>query len=144
MTTITRPIVYIDDDDDDREIVQLVIGSLPVEYKLHLFSNGQDALHYLQNTTDKPLLILCDINMPLMDGIELRRRIDEEEHLRKKATPFVFYSTAIDPQIAEFTYNSKYQDFYEKATTFSGIQDQIRSMIEYCEGPYHPDSNLKQ
>lgn len=143
MTTTTRPIVYIDDDDDDREMVQLAIGSLPVEYKLHLFSNGQDALDYFQNTTDEPLLILCDISMPLMSGVELRRRVDEEEHLRKKAAPFVFYSTTINPQIAEFTHNYEYQGFHEKATTFSGVQDQIRSMIEYWEGRHHPNSNLE-
>jgi CheY-like chemotaxis protein len=140
---MTGPIIYIDDDDDDREMIRLVIGSLPIDYKLHLFSNGQDALLYLQNTTDRPLLILCDVNMPVMSGIELRRRINEEEHLRKIATPFVFYSTSINSQITDFIHNYKDQGFYEKAITFSGIQDQIRSMIEYWESRHSPNSNLK-
>lgn len=50
-------------------------------YKVCGASNGQDALELLQKADTAPCLILLDVMMPVMDGIEFRRRQLQESHL---------------------------------------------------------------
>ena len=80
--------------------------------------------------------------MPLMNGIELRKCINENEYLKKRATPFLFYTTEVNPIVIELACENTVQGFYEKAITYADIVDQIRSMVEYWERCFHPNSKL--
>ena len=136
------PIVYIDDDQDDQALFQMAVESLQIPNALRLFSNGLEALHYLETTEEKPLLILCDINMPLMSGIELRKHINQTEYLRRKAIPFVFYTTGVNSKLVEIAYDHTVQGFYEKARSYANLQQQIRLLVEYWENCLHPNSEF--
>jgi CheY-like chemotaxis protein len=74
-----KTILLIDDDYLDVESVKRALKKLPVEYDLHVAHNGVDGLALLTGDTDHlkiiPDLILLDINMPKMNGIELLRII---------------------------------------------------------------------
>src|SRR4051812_14243651 len=83
-------ILIIDDDRDDRELIEEVLQDLKVDNPLVAFPNGLEALDYLKASPGQPFLILCDINMPVMDGITLRKQVNDNEVLRKKSIPFVF------------------------------------------------------
>ena len=52
------------------------------------------AFEYLVTTTDEIFLIISDMNMPVMTGMELKQAIDNDPILRKKSIPFIFSSTA--------------------------------------------------
>ncbi len=82
---ITGPILIIDDDLDDWEIFKMIFTELGVENNLLFFDKAKKALDYLYETKDKPFLILCDVNMPLMTGIEFRKKLNEDEYLRRKS-----------------------------------------------------------
>lgn len=86
----TGPIIIIDDDQDDQEMIDRILGRLPLKNEIKKFFDDEKALSYFLKTTDSPLLVLCDINMPLMNGIELKQTIQKNENLCKKTTPFVF------------------------------------------------------
>lgn len=69
--SLDRPqVLVVDDDLDIREIVSEVLTD--AGYKVIVASNGEIALRLLE--TERPALILLDLNMPVMDGIEFRRR----------------------------------------------------------------------
>lgn len=57
------PIVVIEDDADDQEILAEIFGKLDYKNPIMYFSDGEEALTYLINTEIKPFLILSDINM---------------------------------------------------------------------------------
>jgi CheY-like chemotaxis protein len=64
------PIVIIDDDNDDLELLSEAFKALDTKNKLHSFKSSDEALVYLNATKEQPLLILCDVNMmALMDLI---------------------------------------------------------------------------
>src|SRR5688572_548563 len=87
------PLIIVEDDIDDQDIIKEVFESLGLSNTLLLFSDGYDALRYLKTTTDQPFLILCDINLPKLNGLELRELINADPWLRRKSVPFIFFST---------------------------------------------------
>jgi CheY-like chemotaxis protein len=57
------------------------------------FDDGNAALNFLMKTEVEPFIILSDINMPKLNGIDLREKIHKNEQLRFKSIPFLFLST---------------------------------------------------
>jgi CheY-like chemotaxis protein len=47
----------------------------------------------MQKSDEQPFLILYDINMPCMNGLELRRALAGDARLKKKSIPFIFLTT---------------------------------------------------
>lgn len=66
------PIVIIEDDLDDQQILTEIFNELPYGNKLVFFDDGVQALEYLTDTDIEPFLVLSDINMPKLNGMELR------------------------------------------------------------------------
>ncbi len=57
------PIILIEDDPDDQELMEEVFKSLGVENQLKFFYSSMDAYSYLRTTEEKPFLILSYINL---------------------------------------------------------------------------------
>lgn len=57
MTHQNRPILFNDDDEDDRHFYQFSLQEVAPNHPLVLFSNGQQALDYLLTTDTEPFLI---------------------------------------------------------------------------------------
>ena len=77
----TKPMVIVEDDMDDCEILKQTLHEIGVDNTLRCFRNGAVALDYLKKTKETPFIIISDINMPEMDGIELRKYIIEDKIL---------------------------------------------------------------
>ena len=81
------PIIIIEDDSDDQELLTEVFQKLNYGNKVIFFSEGEKALDYLNTTTEPPFLILSDINLPKLDGIALRRKLKTDARLSNKCIP---------------------------------------------------------
>ena len=133
------PIILIDDDRDEGEILEDVFAKWSIPNPLQCFYTGKEALHYLQTTTDKPFLILCDISMPEMNGIQVRKKINEDEYLRRKCIPFVFYTTSATEQAINAAYEMSVQGFFQKGHDAAEIERLIRCIHEYWSCCRHPN-----
>jgi len=130
--------MLIDDDEDDQYLIRSILKDLNVRNELRLFENGQQAIDYLLVTEDKPLIILCDINMPIMNGLELRDTIDGNPYLKKKAIPFVFMSTSANKSLISKAYASTIQGFYKKEHDYELFKVYINLIINYWKSCLHP------
>ena len=65
------PIVIIDDDLDDRELLGDLSKELRGDHEIRYFVNGVEAAKYLETTSEQPFIILCDVNMPMMNGVTM-------------------------------------------------------------------------
>ncbi|HEY0656332.1 MAG TPA: response regulator [Chryseosolibacter sp.] len=135
-----EPIVIIDDDTDDHYIFDEVCRRMNLGNELKFFTSALQALEYLRSTNDQPFIIFCDVNMPKMTGLELRRAIDQDEGLRRKSIPFVFFTTAASkPQVVE-AYNLTVQGFFIKESTFDETEKVLRLIFEYWKKCRHPNA----
>jgi|SRR5688572_11015856 len=137
---ITDPIVIVEDDADDQYFIKSICDKLGVTSELLFFDNGKDALDYLKATNRKTFLILCDINMPIMNGLELRRQIQMDEKLRRKSIPFIFLSTAARPKEVEEAYDLTVQGFFVKASQLKDMEMDLELILKYWQNCKHPNS----
>lgn len=137
---IDDPIVIVEDDADDQYFIRTIFEKLGVTAELRFFEDGLSALTYLETATSKTFLILCDINMPVMNGLELRRKIQENIELRKKSIPFVFLSTAARPREVEEAYDLTVQGFFVKASQLTEMEKSLELILQYWMNCKHPNS----
>lgn len=136
----TGPIVIIDDDADDHEMIERILVKLKVKNEVKKFRDGEDALEYLKHTKDKPFIIICDINMPRMNGLQLKETIDKNPVLRMKGIPFVILSTAANPKQIVQAYQQNVQGFFVKGESLSVLQNSVTRIIEYWQSCLHPNN----
>lgn len=138
--SIKGPIISIEDDVDDQYLIKSVIDELGISNKLIFFGNGLDALLYLETTKEQPFIIICDINMPVMNGLELRQRIEANEYLKQKSIPFVFLSTADNPRYIRTAYDLTIQGFFKKDNSFHDLKQRIKTIFDYWQSCLHPNN----
>jgi len=134
------PIVIVEDDHDDQELIAESLRDLGGEHELRIFPNGKEALDYLCTTSEQPFIIICDINMPVMDGFQFRQSIQSDEYLRRKSIPFVFLSTDASPFAVIKAYDLTVQGFFKKPTSFDVLRDTLKMMMDYWSTCKHVNS----
>ena len=139
-----RPIIILDDDMDDQEIMREVLEDLQVPYRIDFYMHAKDLLDYLYTTKEVPFLIFSDVNLPSMNGLELRKIIFENEYLRIKSIPFIFLSTSSDEFAVKEAYNLTVQGYFVKQYSIPDIKATIKLIINYWEQCEHVNSRLKQ
>ena len=130
--------MIIEDDQDDQEILGLVFKELNYKNEIIFFSYCESALNYLTATSIEPFIIFSDINMPKLNGIELRSKIHENEDLRMKSIPYLFFSTGAEQQHVIDAYSKSVQGFFIKPFDFIEMKEMIKCIIEYwykCVSP---------
>ena len=127
------PIIIVDDDTDDQHIYAEVIKSMGIPNPIRFFDNGKAALHYLSTTPEQPFIILSDINMPQMNGLEFKEAIQADEFLRVKGIPFVFISTNADGSVVTKAYVLSVQGYFIKPSSMDEIRVMLKNIFDYWE-----------
>ena len=131
-------VVIIEDDADDQDVIKMLCQQMNICDQLVFIENGTKALQYLRSAKQKPFLILCDINMPGMNGLDLRNEINKDEELRKKSIPFIFFSTAATNKQIERAYDMTVQGFFLKGNTFDETAESLDLIFKYWRKCKHP------
>ena len=129
--TKSGPIVIIEDDLDDQEIMDEIFKRLNCPNKVIFFNDGEEAFAYISEPDVAPFLILSDINMPRLSGLELRERIQANEDLRMKCIPFIFFTTTANKKSVLEAYYKSVQGFFQKPNTLEELENKIKIIIEY-------------
>lgn len=133
------PILIVDEDSDDWELLLEAWKELEFENRLVFFNNGEDVLKYLNSGEVRPFLILCDVNLPKMDGFELKEKILQEDEVKYKSIPFVFWSAvASDTQIKK-SYDLGGNGFFLKGHTFEEIKASLIEIVKYWQKSKVPE-----
>src|SRR5688500_16510535 len=134
------PVIVIEDDIDDKEMLQEVFGKLGYTNELLFFTNGEAAFNFLNTSDIIPFLILSDINMPKLDGFALRDKIKMDAKLQLKCIPYLFFSTASSQKAVVDAYSLSVQGFFVKQSSMTELEKTITVIMEYwkrCVAPKH-------
>ena len=136
----TGPILIVDDDPDDQDMIERILSIMKVENVRKKFYDGEQLLAYLRTTTDKPFIIICDINMPIMNGIQVKEEIEKDISLKKKSIPFVYLSTSANPQQVKKAYELTVQGFFLKGQSYDALKASLHQIMLYWTHCIHINS----
>lgn len=134
-----EPIIIVDDDQDDQQLIQDICRLYCPGKEVIVFDSGESLLSYLRTTKDQPFLILCDVNMPRMDGLRLRGEIVKDEFLREKSIPFIFLSTSANSYEVRTAYDLIVQGYFEKGASYDLLKRKLKLVLEYWQECKHPN-----
>lgn len=135
----TGPIIIIEDDLDDQETLTDVFKTLNYSNEIIFFSDGEKALDYLVNTEIEPFIIFSDINMPRLNGVELREKVHNNEDLRIKSIPYLFFTTSAEQKYVIDAYSKSIQGFFVKPSSYEALKKTIRTIVEYWQECVSPN-----
>ena len=98
MSDNPKPILVVDDDAEDRLLLNDAFEELHYVEKIHFEVNGEKAVRYLEGCMQEdsiPRLVILDLNMPKLNGRETLRWIKNQPQLRHITV--IIYSTSLNP-----------------------------------------------
>lgn len=134
------PVIVIEDDADDQELLKEIFQKLDYPNQIIFFTDGEDALDFLNKTDTIPFLILSDINMPKLNGFALRDKIRTDAQLQIKCIPYLFFSTAASQDAVVDAYSLSVQGFFTKPNSITEFEETISVIMEYwkkCVAPHN-------
>ena len=133
------PIILVEDDIDDQLFFVEAFKELNFKNEIIFFSDGQLALDYLTGTNSEPFIVFSDINMPKLNGIELREKVHENEDMRLKTIPYLFFTTAAEQKSVVDAYSKSIQGFFIKPADFEELKNLVKIIVEYWQNCVSPN-----
>ena len=126
----TKPILLVEDDSVDVMTVKRAFKELEVTNPLVSTGDGEEALEYLQNeTATKPCVILLDLNMPRMSGIEFMKIAKADESL--KTIPIIVFTTSNTEQDIAKSFELGAAGYMVKSVDYSKFIETIKTIDSY-------------
>ena len=126
-------IVMIEDDEGHARLIERNIGCSGVNNEIIPFTNGTDAMKHLFGSDGTAvqhkghaLLILLDLNLPDMTGIDILRQIKENKYL--KSAPVVVLTTTDDSQEIKRCYEMGCNVYITKPVNYESFANAIRQL----------------
>ncbi|RYE47287.1 MAG: response regulator, partial [Sphingobacteriales bacterium] len=126
-------------DVDDQEQLHDIFIRLGYTNEVLFFNDGEKALAYISQEGVFPFLILSDINMPRLNGMELKSKIHTDAQLQAKCIPYLFFTTSASKKSVIDAYSMSAQGFFIKETSDKELELTIRSIMEYWKRCYSPN-----
>ena len=133
-----NPILIIDDDQEDMDLIKEVVDHLSIKRSIHYFKSGSELEAFLQTSAKAPFLIICDVNLPGEDGFAIKKRISGIKELKYKAVPFIYWSTDASEKQIQYAYDLPAQGFFFKPSDFTDLCDTFKIILNYWEKSQHP------
>lgn len=130
MKVKNSPILLVEDDQVDAMTVQRALKELKVKNSLVHMEDGEKALAYLRDTShSKPCIILLDLNMPIMNGVEFLQEAKSDDKL--KGIPVVVLTTSGEQQDKVSSFNLSVAGYMTKPVDYQQFVEVIRSIDSY-------------
>jgi len=129
----TKPILLVEDMPDDADLTVMSLKNSGLLNDVIVAENGVEALeylfcegHYAGRTRETPALILLDIKMPLLDGIEVLQRLRADE--RTSVLPVVMLTTSTEDIDLARAYEAGANAYVRKPVSLVEFQEAVRQL----------------
>ena len=135
-------IIIIEDDEDDRLFLKDIFDSLDYPNKIVFFEDPTQVVQYLLDPGVNPFIVLSDINMPKINGYELRNQILAIDKINEKCVPFIFLSTSKNPDNVNKAFKLSVHGYFKKEHDFKTYKIMIRNIVEYWRTSLTPGASF--
>jgi len=125
-------VLYADDDQDDRELISAGFAPYHDSIEIKTFSNGSDLLIHINSLSSPgpaPCLVILDINMPLLNGLQTLKLIREQNGF--ESTPIVLFTTYVSGGDKQFI-NQYNGEILLKPIDSSQFHAIIEQFVSHC------------
>src|SRR6185503_15188607 len=137
MNANDRPILLVEDNADDVELTTLALAEAKITNPVVVARNGVEALDYLFGTgahagrdvSVQPVVVLLDIKLPLLSGMDVLRRMRDDERTRR--TPVVMLTSSDESGDIAATYDLGANSYVRKPVEFDGFLVAARQLGLY-------------
>ncbi len=129
---ISPDIFYVEDDQDFAFILEHAVKEVKEDLTLSVVEDGRDAIQTLKQFVDeknRPKLILLDLNLPGLSGLDILKKIKEMPFLR--FVPVILFSTSDDPTDVRASYEFGANAYITKPSGYKNLVDCVRSLHEF-------------
>jgi CheY-like chemotaxis protein len=136
--TRTRELMILiaEDDAGHARLMEKNLTRAGLHNRMQRFTNGQEVLDFLfqrgegpKRVTDKSYLLLLDIRMPQVDGIEVLRQVKADAELRK--IPVIMLTTTDDPREVERCHAIGCSSYIVKPVDYDKFAEAIKNLGLY-------------
>ena len=123
----------IDDDLDDHEIVGEIVRELALPNELVFLSGAKETMAKLDEVDELPFIIICDVNLPKIDGFQLREKMLASPSTKSHSVPFIYWSSyASEVQIRK-AYDLSAHGFFIKEGNFKDLKETFIQIVRYWQ-----------
>ncbi|WP_132053309.1 response regulator [Pseudocnuella soli] len=133
-----NPVLVLDDDLDDQEMIREAAEKLDIRNEFIFFKTGDELINHLHETSVSPFFILCDVNLSGSNGFEVRIKLMEDETVRYKSVPFIFWSNHASEKQIRHAYDLPAQGFFFKSNKFEDLCETLATIVAYWKHSQHP------
>lgn len=133
------PIIIIDDDEDDRLIFEEILKSLNLPNEIILLNDSTEVVAFLKQEHIKPFMVISDINMPKLNGFEMRDEILKDPALTAKTVPFIFFTTVGNGYTVEEAFKRNIQGYFHKTSDMKQLQETLQEIADYWRDAIIPE-----
>ena len=134
----SKPILLVEDDKVDAMTVKRALKDIKVTNRLDITNNGEEALAFLKNPeNEKPGIILLDLNMPKMNGIEFLKIAKKDAELKK--IPIVVLTTSKEDQDKVDSFNLGVAGYMIKPVDYLQFVEVVKTIDLYWTLSELPD-----
>jgi CheY-like chemotaxis protein len=128
---MARIVLCVDDDPDDRELIRNAIFKVDPSYTVAHATNGKEAIQFLNRAdqTERPCLVIMDINMPVMDGKQALLEIKKNKSWDD--IPVVVFTTSSHPADQSFC-EGLGVELITKPANFRQITHEAERLLQHC------------
>lgn len=125
-----RPILLVEDDIVDHMLVRRALTELNVQNRLEIATSGEFALSYLrEGGGERPGIIILDLNMPRMSGIELMKVLKADEDMQ--AIPVIILTTSREEQDKLQAFKLGAAGYMVKPVEYPAFVEMVRTLAAY-------------
>lgn len=133
-------IVLMEDNPDDVLLTVRAFAKSGVEEEIVVLRDGDEAVSALIPDVGEPrvspALVLLDVNLPKINGLEVLRRIRADE--RTRAVPVIMLSTSRERRDIQDSYRLGANSFVRKPLSFTRFEAAVRVLVDYWLGINEP------
>jgi two-component system, response regulator len=121
-------LLLVEDNPDDVLLTERALKKCDGKVNLAVASDGREALDFLfsEVPNNKPAIILLDLKLPYLDGLEVLRRIRADE--RTKQLPVIMLTSSIDERDKKESLRLGANDFQSKPVNFDQFVELMRQI----------------